>query len=68
MDRLLYLDYFIQPPALPVFCKMPLVKWVWGWKKESNFMWSTYLRVILRKTYFLQHSVLCGGASEVRRH
>ena len=32
------------------FCKMPLVKWVWGWKKESNFIWSTYLRVILRKT------------------
>ena len=39
------------------FCKMPLVKWVWGWKKESNFMWSTYLRVILRKTYFFYNIV-----------
>ena len=37
---------------------MPLVKWVWGWKKESNFMWSTYLRVILRILIFLQHNVL----------
>ena len=36
---------------------MPLVKWVWGWKKESNFMWTTYLRVILRKTYFFYNIV-----------
>ena len=28
-----------------------------GMEKESNFMWSTYLRVILRKTYFFYNIV-----------